>query len=60
MANGQERLELRWVGGGRVRIRRIVERGRFVWIAEDDCGIAAMAPSKDALLHLLHEGRRRN
>lgn len=57
MTSGQEhRDEQRWVGHGRVRIRRIEDRGRFQWIAEDECGIAAMAPSKEALQRLLRQG----
>lgn len=56
MSTGDEdHEELPWVGPGPLRIRRIEKRGRSHWIAEDDYGIAAMAPSKDALQRLIRQ-----
>lgn len=44
-----------WMVKGPVRIRKTEVEGKSVWVAEDAEGVAAMAPSRESLLEVLHD-----
>ena len=44
-----------WAVKGPVRIRKAELDGETCWIAEDAEGVAAMAPTRELLLQVLHD-----